>query len=201
MLPNGFFLLKFAKIPNALSIFQIVLQMCTSSIDLTSNALNIGGILNFLSTIYMYWKETRFVSWYSYVHLQLSCSFSTNIFLFSFLKLIFYPWIISKIWKGRESSIVNLRVANTQFQESSTYGQSCFISTPTSFLFSPTLNYYEGNSICSSHSTCKYFSMISELWFLQKVTLISLPHLKKMRLYFLHQISKSDFLFCLIWFL
>lgn len=35
MTPNGFFLLKFAKFPNAVSIFQIVFKKFISSIDLT----------------------------------------------------------------------------------------------------------------------------------------------------------------------
>lgn len=39
-----FFLLKFAKFPNAVSIFQIVLKEFISSIDLTPNALNVGGV-------------------------------------------------------------------------------------------------------------------------------------------------------------
>lgn len=45
MIPNGFFLLKFAEFPNAVSIFQIVLEKFISSIDLTLNAPNVGGIL------------------------------------------------------------------------------------------------------------------------------------------------------------
>lgn len=51
MIPSGFFLLKFAEFPNALSIFQIVLKKFVSSVDLTLNAPNAGGILNFMSTI------------------------------------------------------------------------------------------------------------------------------------------------------
>lgn len=71
--------------------------------------------------------------------------------------------------EGRESNTVNLRVPNTQLQELPTHGHlasewlSCFISTPTYFLLSPTPSYCEKNPRHLSHSTHKYFSMSSKL--------------------------------------
>lgn len=116
-------------------------------------------------------------------------------FFFPFENLfLFCLWIISNIHKktykkGRESSILNFKNHLILF-----HLYSYQLSPPS------TLNYCEANFRHSSHFACKYFSMSSKLWFLLK-NLILLPHLKNEVVYFLHQISNANSLFCLIYFI